>query len=136
MVFPCYARNINHIRIKGTLSGEATLSFTYLLPWSRGVYYQRKEGFTIKGKNLLFLEQILSFESKPLLGRAMAAREANRKSQKLFPLVKMAKKKHGTIKNKKKMKNIDPDDAAPNEPIFRLQSIRLSRRSSWKPFTS
>ena len=64
-----------------SLSEEITPIFTYLLPFSRGIYSQRK--------NLLLLEQILSFKNKPLFGRAMSAREANRKSQRLFPLVQM-----------------------------------------------
>ena len=51
----------------GSLSGELILSFTYLLPFSRGVYSQ--------GNNILFL--------------AMSVRETKRKSRKLFPLAKM-----------------------------------------------
>ena len=95
---------------------------TYVLPFSSGftlkgknllllVYSQRKEfapigllskericsyWFTLRGKNLLLLEQILSFESKPQFGRAVSAREAKRKSQKLFPLIKMMEK-HGRV---------------------------------------
>ena len=51
--------------------------------------------FTLKEKNLLLLEQILSFESKPQFGRAMSAREANKKSRKVFPLVKKPEKREG-----------------------------------------
>ena len=40
----------------GTLSGEVMLSFTYLFPFSKGSYSQRKE--------FALLEQILSFKSK------------------------------------------------------------------------
>ena len=54
------------------------------------ICFPSQEGFTLKGKNLLLLEQIHPFESKPQVTRAMSAREANRKSRKLFPLVKMA----------------------------------------------
>ena len=68
------------LKCMGTLSGEVTLSFTYLLLFSKG--------FNLKGKNLLLLEQILSFKSKPHIGMAMSVREANRKSQKLFRLIK------------------------------------------------
>ena len=67
--------------------GEVTISFTYLR--------LSQEGFTLKGKNLLLLEQILFFKSKPQFERAISAREANRKSPKLFPLVKMAEKHVG-----------------------------------------
>ena len=35
------------------------------------------------------MEQILSFKGKPQFGRAMSAREASKKSKKLFPLVIM-----------------------------------------------
>ena len=58
-------------------------------------------GYTFRGSNpvififasllkcgLLLKERILSFKSKPHLGRAMSAKKANRQSQKLFPLVK------------------------------------------------
>ena len=38
-----------------------------------------QEGFTLKGKNMLLLEQIHSFESKSQVKRAMSVREANRK---------------------------------------------------------
>ena len=69
------------LKCMDTLSGDVTLSFTYLLPFSKG--------FTLKGKNLLLLEQILSSKSKLQTGMAMSVREANMKSQKLFPFVKM-----------------------------------------------
>ena len=45
---------------------------------------------TSKGKNLLPLQQILSFKSGPLFGRVSLSREANRMSGKLFPFVNMA----------------------------------------------
>ena len=38
---------------------------------------------------------VFSFKSKPHFERAMAAKEANRKSRKLFPLVKV-EAKHGS----------------------------------------
>ena len=71
---------VKELRYILTLSGEVTLPFTYL------------HGFTLKGKNLLVLEQILSFKSKSQFERAMSARKANRKSQKLFLYVKMTEK--------------------------------------------
>ena len=42
-------------------------------------YFPSQEDFTLKEKNLLLSEQILSFESKPQFGRALSVREANRK---------------------------------------------------------
>ena len=42
-------------------------------------------GSTVKGKNLLLMEQILFFKSRPLVGRVLSHREADRKSQKLSP---------------------------------------------------
>ena len=60
----------------GTLSGEVTLSILICFP--------SQEGFTLKGKNLLLLEQILSFKSKSKFGRAMSAREVT----KVVPLSK------------------------------------------------
>ena len=56
----------------GTLSGEVTHSFTYLLPFS--------VGFTLKGKNLLLLEQILSFESEPQFGRKLRKQTGSHES--------------------------------------------------------
>ena len=46
------------------------------------ICFPSQKGFTLKEKNLLLLEQ-----RKPKFGRAISAREANRMSQKLFPLV-------------------------------------------------
>ena len=51
-----------------------------------------KRGLLLKGTILLLSEQILSFKSKSQFGRIMSARDANRKSQKLFLFVKMAEK--------------------------------------------
>ena len=48
------------------------MSFKYLLLFSRGI--------TLKGKNLLLLEQILSFMSERQSERALSVRKANRKS--------------------------------------------------------
>ena len=45
------------------------------------------------GKNLLPSEQILSFMSRPLFGKTLSSRSANRKSQKLFPCKSMGEKK-------------------------------------------
>ena len=70
---------------------KITVSFTYLLPFSRGVYPQRIE-FAPPGANSFQEEQILSFKSRPHFGRAMSTKEANRKSRKLFPFAKMAKR--------------------------------------------
>ena len=42
-------------------------------------------GSTVKGKNLLLMEQILFFKSRPLVVRVLSLREANRKPQKLSP---------------------------------------------------
>ena len=63
-----------------TLSGETTVIFIFAL--------HPQEGFTHKGKNLLLMEQILSFKSRPVLGRAMSAKEANGKSRKIVSLSK------------------------------------------------
>ena len=59
------------------------------------ICFPSEEGLTLKGKNLLLLEQILSFKSKPQFGRAISDREANRKSRKLFSILKMAGKHEG-----------------------------------------
>ena len=59
----------------GTLSRETTTIFIYK-SFLRG-------GSALKGKNLLQLEQILSFKSRPLLERLMSTREGNRKLQKV-----------------------------------------------------
>ena len=60
------------------------------------ICFLSQEGFTLNGKNLLLLEYILSFQSRPQFGRAMSAREATMKSRQLFPLVKMTEK-HGCV---------------------------------------
>ena len=56
------------------------------------ICFLSKVEFTLKEKNLLLFEQILSFKSKPEFGRAMSARKANRKSRKLFPLENITEK--------------------------------------------
>ena len=48
-----------------------------------------QEWSTLKGKNLLFLEQILFFKGKPHFGSSVSAKEAIKKSREVFPLVKM-----------------------------------------------
>ena len=68
----------------GTLLEEATLPDSFLLP--------SPMGSTLKRKNLLLEKQILSFMSRSLLGRILLLRKANRKSQKVFPFVKMVGK--------------------------------------------
>ena len=65
--------------IMGTFSWEAILIYC-LPPSSMRVYSKRKE-FAPQGANSFF-------ESKTLLGGASSIREANRKSQKLFSLLK------------------------------------------------
>ena len=45
-------------------------------------------GSILKGKNMLLQEQILSFMSRLPLGKVSLLMQQNRKSQKLFPLVK------------------------------------------------
>ena len=64
----------------GTLSGEVTH-----LP----ICFPSQEWCFLKGKNLLLLEQIIFYKSKFQFGRATSAREANRKSRQLIPIVKM-----------------------------------------------
>ena len=44
---------------------------------------------TFTGKNCSPKEQILPFQSRPYFERAALSRKANRRSQKLFPFVKM-----------------------------------------------
>ena len=65
-----------------TLSGEATLSkFDCLL----------KKGSTLKGKNLLpFGAKFFPFRVDPFFRRGLVSKKANRKSTKLFPMLKMA----------------------------------------------
>ena len=68
----------------GTLSGESNQAiFIFFLPshWRS----------TLKGKNLLPREQILSIKRRPPFGRVSSLRQANRKSRKLFPFLKMRK---------------------------------------------
>ena len=72
----------------GALPGETTPPFSFCLPFPMGS--------TLKGKNLLLLEQILSFKSIPHFGKSEMSRGENRKTQKLFPFVKMAEK-HGGV---------------------------------------
>ena len=67
-----------------SLSGEATLSFSFCLSYLCGQILK------------IIQEQILPFKSRPLIGRALLCREANRKSQKLLLFVKMVEK-HGGV---------------------------------------
>ena len=62
------------------LSRDATLLLS-LLPFISGA--------TLKEKNLLPWEQLVSFKSRPYFERAALSRKENRNSQKLFPFVKM-----------------------------------------------
>ena len=52
---------------------------------------------TLKEKNLLPKEQILSLKSRPYFERAVFSRKANRKSQKLFPFEKMIENHRGVL---------------------------------------
>ena len=75
--------NICNLRESDAFSGQATLPNSFLPPFSIGVSSQRKE-FAPLGANS-FLKR------RPHFGKVLLPREANRKSQKLFPFVKMAK---------------------------------------------
>ena len=48
------------------------------------------KGQPLKGKKCSYKGSTLSFKSRPYLRKASLSRETNRKSQKLFPLFKMA----------------------------------------------
>ena len=78
----------------GTLSWEVTLIYIVAFP--------SQEGFTLKGKNLLLLEQILCFKSRPYFERTALSRKVNKKSQKLFPFVKKDGKPGGVHVHLKK----------------------------------
>ena len=67
----------------GRVSGETTLSNSAIY-----IFASFSMGSTLKGKNLLLMEQIHSFKSIPHFERATCPR----KSEKLFPLVKWQKK--------------------------------------------
>ena len=54
-------------------------------------------GSILKGKNLLPKEQILSCKSRSHVERTSLPREGNRKSQKLFPFVKLAERLGGIL---------------------------------------
>ena len=60
-------------RSMGTLSWEAALSAPFFHP-----FFMES---TLKVKNLLLLEQILSFKSRPLFGRGLLFKAINRKSK-------------------------------------------------------
>ena len=65
----------------GTLSGEAIILFSFLPNVTIWVNYLRKE--------FAPLGAILFFKSRPYFERATLSRKANKKSQELFPFVKM-----------------------------------------------
>ena len=69
------------LKRNGTLSGEATLSFSFCLPFH--------EGSTLKANNLLPSEHFFPFKSRTYFERAALSKKADRKSQKLSPFVKM-----------------------------------------------
>ena len=52
------------------------------------IFISSEWGSTLKGMNLLLEEQIHSFMSRPPFGKVLY-RRANRKTQKLFPFVKI-----------------------------------------------
>ena len=88
----------------GTLSGETTPIFifaTRLIKWS-----------TLKGNNLLPLEQILSFKSRPYFDRAALSKKANKKSQKLFPFIKMIENHGGVLIHLNSQAQASPTDPA------------------------
>ena len=62
-----------------TLSGKQLSDFEFLSLLNRGLLLKERICFSE--------EQILPFKSRPHFGRALSSREANRKSQKLFPFV-------------------------------------------------
>ena len=70
-----------------TFRKEATLSFSFSVPFSFG---GGGEGVsTIKGKNLLLLEQILSFKSRRHFGRAVTSRKQAGSHKRVELLVRM-----------------------------------------------
>ena len=73
----------------GTISGKATLSFSFLPPVSLGVKSLRKE-FAPTG-------EILFFKSRLYIKRVTLSREANRKSEKLLPFVKVIENHVGVL---------------------------------------
>ena len=74
----------------GTLSGEATLPFSVFLPPSTwGLTHNRKE--------FAPMEQILTCLSRPHFRMSKLPKEADMKSQKLFPFVKLAEKYGGVL---------------------------------------
>ena len=80
----CFGRKVYGYTFRG--SNSVIYIFASLL----------KRNLLTNKKKLLYLEQILFFKSKSQFARAVLAREANRKSQKLFPFVKMVEK-HGGV---------------------------------------
>ena len=68
-----------------TLSGGVTLLFSLLPPFLMG-------GSTLKGKNLLLGEQILSFQRRTHFRRVKPYRNINRKSKKLSVFLKLMEK--------------------------------------------
>ena len=74
----------------GTLSGEQTLLFSFLLPLSDW-------GQLFKEKKLIRMSKIFPLRKDPFIeGRVLSPRDANSKFQKLCPLVKVAEK-HGSV---------------------------------------
>ena len=63
-----------------TFSGEATLPFSFLPPLPMES--------TLKGKNFLPREKILSFKSEPYIEKAFVSREAKKEVMKVVPLSK------------------------------------------------
>ena len=74
-----------------TVRGNKSVS-SILLTYKLGSFH--------KGKNLLPLEQILSFKKRPHFGKKFVLQVsslANEKSRKLSPFGNMAEKKHGGV---------------------------------------
>ena len=72
-----------------TLTGEATLPFSFLSPFLMAVNSKKKEFASYK--------QILSFNSRSHFERTTLCSEANRKSQKLFPFINLTEENQESI---------------------------------------
>ena len=59
-------RPTNLDKIIGTLEGQATLQFSFLPPFSKGINSERKLIAPPRAKNLLLLKRICSFKQCPL----------------------------------------------------------------------
>ena len=73
----------------GTPSGEATPLFSFLRTISLGVNSERKELIPLGANSF--------FKSRPYFERDSLSRKASRKSQKLFPFIKMIENHVGVL---------------------------------------